>query len=126
MKNRNAPKFTQSKMAEQISRNLSVILLQKVKDPRLGMININDVKLSKDNSHAKVYFSIIGTSDKSASKKSETEQLLNKMAGFLRTELASKLDVRHVPNLKFFHDELIEAAQHLESLFEQNKKDSHE
>lgn len=114
----NNSKFTQSKVAEQITRQLSIILLQKVKDPRLAMININEVRLSRDSSYAKIYFTIIGDTDKVS-----TEKLLNGMAGFLRTELAAKLSMRHIPVLRFCYDQIADTTKHLDDLFEQIKKD---
>jgi ribosome-binding factor A len=116
MKNKKNQKFSNNKVAEQICRLLSSILQLKAKDPRLGMININEVRVTHDLSYAKVYFTIIGDSERK-----ETEALLNKMAGFLRSELATKLTTRTIPELRFYYDTVIEKSVALENLFEQIK-----
>lgn len=110
-------KFSNNKVAEQITRQLSSVLQLKAKDPRLGMININEVRVTSDLSHAKVYFTIIGDGNQK-----ETESLLNKMSGFLRSELATKLTTRTIPELRFYYDTVVEKGIVLEGLLDQIKK----
>lgn len=116
-KNKNNQKYTNNKVAEQITRLLASILQLKAKDPRLGMININEVRVTKDLSLAKVYFTIIGSDERK-----EAESLLNNMAGFLRSELSTKLTTRTIPELRFYYDTVLENSIKLENLFEQIKK----
>lgn len=116
---RQGNKFTSDKVAQQISKSLAVILQRKAKDPRLGMISINDVKVTRDLSVAKIYVSQIGVdADK------HLASVLNNMAGFLRTELASIFTSRSVPELRFYDDTLQETSIQLENLFTKINKES--
>lgn len=117
----NNQKFSHSKTAQQISRNLAIILQLKAKDPRLGMLNINEVRLTKDSSVAKVYFSMI-SSDNELQDYKTTEKLLNQMSGFLRTELATKISMRSIPELRFYYDTAAEHGKQIDGLLEQIKK----
>ena len=71
-----------------------------MKDPHLGFVSIPEVRVSKDFSYATVYVSFI--------KEEEIEpslEVLNKANGFIRSELASKMDTRRVPEIRFVLDE---------------------
>lgn len=108
----------QSKVANQINKQLAIILQKKVKDPRVGMVSINAVKLTGDLSIAKVYVTSI-TDD----NHKQVAEALNKMAGFLRTELASKVEMRNIPELRFYEDKVLETGQQIEDLFDKIKKE---
>jgi len=88
------------RIAEQIKRELAQIIRDKVKDPRVGMVSIMDVEVTKDLKLAKVFFD---TLQEDAAKEAETG--LNSAAGFLRRELARNLSLRTTPELKFFYDD---------------------
>ncbi|MEE9351643.1 MAG: 30S ribosome-binding factor RbfA [Thiotrichaceae bacterium] len=88
------------RISEQIKRELAQIIRDKVKDPRVGMVSIMDVKVAKDLKQAKVYFD---TLQEDMAK--ESEEGLNRAAGFLRRELARNLSLRTTPELKFFYDD---------------------
>ncbi len=88
------------RIAEQIKRELAQLIRDKVKDPRVGMVSIMDVKVDKDLKRAKVYFD---TLQEDTAKESETG--LNRAAGFLRKELARSLSLRNTPELKFIYDD---------------------
>jgi ribosome-binding factor A len=88
------------RISEQIKRELAQIIRDKVKDPRVGMVSIMDVKVAKDLKLSKVYFD---TLEEDTAK--ESEEGLNRAAGFLRSELARNLSLRTTPELKFFYDD---------------------
>ena len=83
-----------------IMRNISEIIQFQVKNPNLGFVTIPEVKVSKDFSHAKVYVSFIKEEDIQ-----EGMKILEKAKGFIRSELASRLDIRRVPEISFVLDE---------------------
>ena len=100
------------KVAEAIRNELSILLLQKVRDPRLSEVTITGVIMSPDLKQAKVYFDIpTGNEEKQAL------QGLKKAKGFFRTHLARQLNMRYTPDLVFYHDRLYEETEKLESLF---------
>ncbi|HFD87875.1 MAG TPA: 30S ribosome-binding factor RbfA [Gammaproteobacteria bacterium] len=100
------------RLAEQIHRDLSVLISREVKDPRVGMVTIGDVEVSSDLSHAKVYYTLLG----GLGDPEETQLGLEKASGFLRSRLGKALRVRFTPELHFIHDETEERGQALEAL----------
>ena len=90
----------QERIATIIRKNVAEIIQFEVKDPHLGFVSIPEVKVSKDFSYATVYVSFIKDEDIEPSL-----EVLNKAKGFIRTELASKMDTRRVPEIRFVLDE---------------------
>src|SRR5690625_270391 len=95
--------FTRAdRVADAIQRLLATLIPQEVRDPRVGMVNINDVTVTRDMAYAKVYVTFVGTDDADEAK--EGVQALNKAAGFVRSLLAKELSMRSVPRLQFIYD----------------------
>ncbi len=103
-----------SRLAEQIRRELSVIIQMDMRDPRLGMVSISAVELSKDMSFAKIYFTVLAVEDKEI-----TAQVLNKSAGFLKKQLSDRMLIRVLPKLNFVYDESVERGRKLSSLIDE-------
>jgi len=102
------------RIAEQIQRELSGIIRLELKDPRVGMITITDVEVSHDYSHAKVFFTQLGDSDKAEG----VTGALRHAAGFLRSQLAHRLKLRIVPELHFTYDVSVEHGMRLSQLID--------
>ena len=98
------------RLAEQIHRDLAELIAREVKDPRVGMVTINEVEVSPDLTHAKVYYTLL-TGDAE-----ETRQGLEKAKGFLRSRLGKALRIRFTPELHFIYDETEEKSAELEAL----------
>lgn len=112
------------KIGDQIQRDLSTIIQRNVKDPRIGMVTVNGVKVSSDLSYADVYFTCMVFGDELVEKeklklRAEQEQVLNKAAGFLRTQLAQGLNLRVMPLLRFHYDTIIERGAKVSALIDQ-------
>ena len=90
----------QERIATIIRKNIAEIIQFEVKDPHLGFVSIPEVKVSKDFSYATVYVSFIKDEDIEPSL-----EVLNKAKGFIRSELASKMDTRRVPEIRFVLDD---------------------
>ena len=90
--------YRAERVNELIRRELVLLLSKATKDPRLQEVVITDVKVSRDLTSAKVFFSV----DESAQKTVTT--LLNKASGFFRSSLSKVLDLRHTPALSFIYD----------------------
>lgn len=88
------------RVAEQVRRDLAVLIHDRIKDPRVGMVTLLDVEISKDLSHAKVWFDVL-----QAEQGKEAQEALNHAAGFLRHELGRMLKLRVTPSLRFFYDD---------------------
>ncbi len=104
------------RIAEQIQRELADVIRTGLKDPRVtGFITITDVEVSQDQSHAKVYFTILGDDGKIE----ETAAGLKRAAGFLRTQLAQRMQLRTVPTLDFQYDASVERGMKLSRLIDE-------
>lgn len=101
-----------NRITEDIKRAVSDIIGRQVKDPRLGMVSITDVELSRDLSLAKIFFSVLG--DKQAVQNSLAG--LNNAKGFIRTELARRVKIRHTPEIAFVYDESLERGARINAL----------
>ncbi|THB63252.1 MAG: 30S ribosome-binding factor RbfA [Gammaproteobacteria bacterium] len=104
------------RVADQLQRDLSDLIRNEVKDPRLGMITVSEVIVSKDLAYAKVYISELGAD---IEKNRESVDILNGAAGFLRRELGFRLRLRLTPALTFVHDDSFEKASALDGLISQ-------
>lgn len=103
-----------SRVAELIKREVSQMLLNGIKDDRVGtgMVSVTDVDVSGDLQHAKIYVSIYGTE----SAKSETMAGLRSATGFVRSELGSRVRLRRTPEVIFIEDKSIERGTKVLSL----------
>jgi ribosome-binding factor A len=109
--------FTRSdRVSDAIQRLLAQLIPQEIRDPRIGMVNINDVTVTRDMAHAKVYVTFVGVDNEEDSQ--ESVAVLNKAAGFLRTFLAKELSMRTVPRLQFIYDKTSVRGQALSSLID--------
>ena len=98
--------FTRSdRLSDQIKTEISTILRDDVKDPRLKGITIIKVELSKDISKAYIFFSPLNSF--SEINFQEVDEALKKAKGFIRSALGKKLNVKRLPELAFQKDELI-------------------
>src|SRR5688572_4842082 len=105
------------RIAEQIQRELADVIRLELKDPRVtGLITITDVEVSADQSHAKVFFTLLGDDEK---RIEETRIGLTRAAGFLRTQLAQRLKLRTVPQIEFKYDASVERGVKLSRLIDE-------
>ncbi len=112
------------RVGEQMQRELAQLIQQEVNDPRIGMLTVTAVEVSRDFSHAKVFV----TSLNSDEGMQQTLQGLARASGFLRRELGRRMKLRTIPELHFVHDESVERGNRLSSLIDQaiakdNKED---
>ena len=96
------------KVADLIQRELAILIQREVKDPRIGMVTVNEASVSRDLAIADVYFTVLP-----AENTDEVEEILNQAGGFLRSELAKILNTRTTPRLRFHYDATIENGTRL-------------
>ena len=106
------------KFAEQIQKDLSDILATEVADPRLESVTITRVHMSGDHRNAKVLFTVSG----GEASERELSVALRHAAGFLRAELAQRLQTRVTPRLVFHVDRGRKSYERIETLFARLKK----
>ncbi|HEY0810105.1 MAG TPA: 30S ribosome-binding factor RbfA [Longimicrobiales bacterium] len=98
------------RLNEQIKREISEILRSEVKDPRVGLVTVTEVRAAPDLSFARVYVRPLG---------GEEEELftgLQAATPYIRRELGKRLSVRHIPEIRFEADRALEHALHIEKL----------
>jgi len=105
----------QRRVSSLIQRELSDILERKLRDPGLGFATVTEVKMSADLKHAKIYISVMGGEE----ERQETMAALERASGFIRHELASRLELRYMPQIEFIQDLTVERAARLEELLKQ-------
>lgn len=103
------------RIADQMQKDLSIIIQQEIKDPRVGIVTVSEVKVSKDLGYADVYFTCMSLND-DAEARVTSEKVLNGASGFLRTLLASAIKLRVMPLLRFHYDPLLGSATHMDRL----------
>lgn len=103
-----------------IQEVLSELLKKKIRDPRLAMATISGVKMSRDLKLARIYFTIYGDSEKSQA----AAQGFESARGFIKRSLARRLNLRYMPDLKFFYDESFEYGSHIDQLLEKISTDN--
>jgi len=102
----------QDRVADQIQRELAILIQHEVKDPRIGMVTVTGVEVSKEYENARVFFTVLGDDN----VRQITTQGLAKAAGFLRRELAHRLKLRVTPELHFIYDTSIDNAARMSEL----------
>ena len=104
-----------SRIADQIQREVAELVRTEVRDPRVGLVTLTGVELSRDQSHAKVFFTVLGP----ATAIEEAQEGLDRAAGFLRSQLSHRLSTRKVPELHFAYDESVERGVRLSKLIDE-------
>lgn len=104
-----------ARLREEIKREISTIILREVKDPRLGMVSVTDVELSRDLSYCKVFVSVYGNEE----QKNQSMEGLAKATGFIRSELAKRIRVRHIPEISFSYDNSLEHGARINALLKE-------
>lgn len=107
------------RVGDQILKEIAILLLNRVKDPRVQGVTMTGINLSNDLKLARVYFSVMGN-------KSEIERALaglNSAKGFIKREIGLRMQLRYVPEIKFLHDASLESGSHLDRIFKEIQKD---
>ena len=94
-------------------KEISYILSNEVKNRKLNFVVVTDCKITSDLSYAKVYIRLLKDEDKK-----EILDALKNASGFIRHELMSRVEIRHIPELEFVYDESIEYAKNIENIIE--------
>ena len=109
--------FTRSdRVSDAIQRILGQVIAQEVRDPRIGLVNINAVTVTRDMAYAKVYVTFVGSETEAESVAAAS--VLNKASGFLRGFIAKELIMRSVPKLQFIYDKTAIRGQELSYLID--------
>jgi ribosome-binding factor A len=103
------------RVGAELLRELTLLLRSEVKDPRIGPVTLQEVRVSRDLAHAKVYFTCFPLDECG----DEQVKVLNgALAGFLRHELSRRVRLRSVPQLHFVHDTSVLEGERLAALID--------
>ncbi|HXQ39577.1 MAG TPA: 30S ribosome-binding factor RbfA [Anaerolineales bacterium] len=100
------------RIADRIRQELSEMLIREISDPRLKQIYITDVKVDKELAYADIFVSAI----EGTSRSKDVLAGLESASGFVRRTLASRVDLRAFPRLRFHWDMTPENADHIERI----------
>ena len=102
------------RIGEQIRRELAELIRDELRDPRLTLISMTGVEVSRDLAHARIYVTLMGDPAERAERVAD----LNHAAPLLRRELGRRMHIRTVPKLEFRYDEVVEHGARLSALID--------
>ena len=105
------------RVAQQIQKEIAVILQREMKDPRLGMLTVSAVEVSRDLSYAKVFITEFNVTE--AQQDTESLKILNDATGYIRSLLGKRIRARIVPELKFVLDSSLTEGMRISNLVDQ-------
>ncbi|QIM63109.1 ribosome-binding factor A [Pasteurellaceae bacterium Orientalotternb1] len=105
------------RVAQELQKEIAVILQREVKDPRIGMVTVSDVEISRDLAYAKVFVTFLFDSDPEAVKAGL--QGLEKATPYIRSLLGKAMRLRIVPELKFMYDQSLVEGMRMSNLVTQ-------
>jgi len=111
-----------SRIGEVIMRELAQMIQQEVSDPRVGMVTVSHVDVTSDLRYAKVYITRLNETESEEDVKECIAGLTN-AAGFLKRGIAKRVEIRTVPELKFYYDKSLEHGFHMDELIAKANKD---
>ena len=97
-----------------IMEEVSKILMLEVKDERFKFVTVTDCDTSNDLSYCKVYVTVL-----EQEKREETLKALNNASGFIRGELAKRIEIRNIPELKFIYDESVFYGEKIDKIIDE-------
>ena len=103
------------RVAQQMKREIAVLLQREFKDPRVKMATVSDVRVSGDLSYAKVYVTFLNFNNDEAEVK-EAIKVLNRAKGFFRGQIGHLMKLRIVPDISFYYDKSLDTGMRLSSL----------
>jgi len=111
------PSYRIERINETIKEVISELLLNAIKDPRVGLVTITAVRVSSDLSSAKVHYSVMGDEVERA----ETEKGLRSAKNFMRTAVSNELKLRIAPELRFVYDDSLDKSFAIEEALKKSK-----
>lgn len=105
------------RLATQLQQEIATILQQELKDPSLGFVTITRAEVTKDFSHAKVFYSCLG----GEAEREQSQKALDRSARFIYGLIKKRFHLKVIPQLHFHYDQSIEGAIALEEMFDRIK-----
>jgi ribosome-binding factor A len=103
------------RVADVIRNELAMLMISKVRDPKLAEVNISRVEVTDDMKIARIFFTLLSGKQRAKG----AEKSLQKAKGFMRSHLAKTLNLRYTPELQFRYDETADKVAQVESIFQE-------
>ena len=103
-----------SRVGHELQKEIAIILQSEIKDPRLGMVTVSGVDISRDLSYAKVFVTFLNDDDPQVIE--QGLNVLNDAKGYIRTLIGKAMRLRIIPEIKFFYDESLVKGMQMSSL----------
>jgi ribosome-binding factor A len=105
------------RVADFLRQELASLIQRELRDPRVGMVSVTDVEVSRDLSFARVFVTVLGSA--SAEEAKPAIDALNHAAGFLRSQVAKVMNARTTPKLKFQFDTSVSRGAQMSRLIDE-------
>jgi len=102
------------RVADFLRKELATLIQFGMRDPRVDLVSITEVEVSKDLAYARVFFTVLGKDSEDETK--DAAEALNRAAGFMRSQLSKDSSMRMVPQLKFLFDKSVGRGRYMEDL----------
>lgn len=102
------------RVAHELQKEIAIILQREIKDPRLGMVTVSGVDISRDLAYAKVYVTFLN--DDVPEQVQQGLMILNDAVGFIRSLVGKAMRLRIVPELKFYYDQSLSEGMRMSNL----------
>ncbi|NIQ38053.1 MAG: 30S ribosome-binding factor RbfA [Proteobacteria bacterium] len=109
------------RVGDLIKREISNMLIRGIKDPRIGLVTITQVRVSDDLRLAKVYFSVMGGEE----DRQRNLEGLNSAKGYIKREMGKRTHLRYMPDIMFKYDPSLDYADHIDRLMREIGRDEH-
>ncbi len=103
-----------ARVGDVILREVALLLLEKVRDPRVQGVTVTGIRLSDDLKSARVYYSVMGDH----ARVEQAQAGLESAKGFVKREIGRRAGLRYIPEIKFVYDPSLETGEHMERIFE--------
>ncbi len=112
--------YRKERLNESIKELLSELILERIKDPRVGFVTITSVNVSADLTSARVYFSVMGGEE----QRDESKEGLVSAKNFLRKTVGRVLKLRNAPDFRFIYDDTLDRSMEIESAIKKLHRDA--
>ena len=111
-----------NRVAEEIKKEVTQMLREEIKDPRIGFVTVTGIEVTSDIRYAKVFISVLGDDE----AKVQSLKALEKAKGFVRSELGKRIRLRYIPEISFKFDSSIEHGARIMKLLNEVKDTGNE
>ena len=108
------------RVGELLQKEIALLILEKVKDPRVKNVTITGVQVSDDLKLARIYFSFFGKNNSMENAKEGLESA----KGFIKREIGLRLDLKYIPDITFMYDYSLEGGNRINRLLEELEIDN--